>query len=101
MKRNLLVVTASIFMVAFMLSRSAVLTVHAGCGETGVSVGGADCGLDGSTPSTSGGDEGSDDNGSPGSSSNSNNNENKTNNGNAGVSCTPGTAVDWDFALPV
>ena len=101
MKRNLLVLTASFLIAAFMLSRSDVLKVYADCGETGVNVGGADCGLEGNTPGTPGDNGGSEDNGSPGDSGNDNNNNSNTNNGNGGVACTPGTAVDWNFALSV
>ncbi|HSG44881.1 MAG TPA: hypothetical protein VLA72_17170, partial [Anaerolineales bacterium] len=97
MKRNMFVLAVSLLMVAFMLTRSDVLRVYADCGETGVGVGGADCGIEGGTPGTPS-DSGTDtDNGQPGNSGNNNNN----NNGNGGVVCTPGTFVDWDFAMPV
>ncbi len=107
MKRRLFVFTASFLMALFMMSRSNVLTALADCGDTGVDLSGATCTQSGSNPGTPG-DSGSDvDDGSLGSSgtdSNNNNNNNNSNNdngGNGGGTCTPGTAVDWNFALPV
>src|SRR4026208_778666 len=103
MKRRLFVLTASFLMALFMMSRSNVLTALADCGDTGVDMSGATCDQSGSNPGTPG-DSGSDvDDGSPGSSgtdsnNNNNNNSNNNNGGNGGGTCTPGTAVDWNFA---
>jgi hypothetical protein len=99
MKRNIFLLVASFLMAVLMLSRSDVLTVYADCGETGVGVGGADCGFEGSTPGTPGESGEDSETGQPGDSGNNNNSN--YNNNTDGVACTPGTAVDWDFALPV
>jgi len=104
MKRNLFVLIASFSMAALMLSRSHVLTVFADCSGTGVDMSGATCSQGGSTSGTPGDDGGSGDDGSPGDSSggsNNSDNNNNSNNGGSGAACTPGTAVDWNFALPV
>ena len=90
MTRNFFLLVASFLMTVLALSRADITTVHADCGETGVGVGGADCGFSGSTPGDSG--DGSD-SGQPGGSGNNNNNsnQNSNNNGNDGAACTPGT----------
>lgn len=100
MKHNFFVLTASFLLAVFMLGRSDVLTVLAdGCENTQVDLNGATCSTGGDNPGTPGDNGGSEDDGSPGDSGNNNNNNG--NNGNDGVACTPGTAVDWNFALPV
>jgi hypothetical protein len=99
MKRNLFILTAATLMLAFTLSRSDVLTVYADCGETGVGVGGADCGLDGSTPGTQGSNGEDSDEGQPGDAGNNNNND--TNVVINGVACTPGTLVQGSAYFPV
>ncbi len=93
MKRNFFLLVGSFLMAVLMLSRSGVLTVHADCGETGVGVGGADCGFEGSAPGSPGESGEDSDNGQPGNSGYNTNdsNNNNDNNGNGGVSCTSGT----------
>ncbi len=54
MKRNFFVLTASLLMAAFLLSRSDVLTVFADCSGTGVDMSGATCSQSGSTPGNPG-----------------------------------------------
>ena len=88
MKHNFFLLVASFLMAVLMLSRSDVLTVHADCGETGVGVGGADCGFDGSTPGTPGESGEDSETGQPGDSGSTTGNN--VNDGNDGVECTPG-----------
>ena len=97
MKRNLIILTASLLAAVLMFSRSDVLRVLADCSDTGVDMSGATCSQGGSTPGTpGGGDSDSDGDGLPGSDGSDSNTgggdaNNNTGDGSSDASCSPGT----------
>jgi len=98
MKRNLLKLTVSISMIAFLLSRSNAFVVFAeGCGYTEVDINGATCSQSGGSSVTTEEKGGIENSGLPGNSTGNNNDYG--NNGNGEVTCTPGTLVSSSITL--